>query len=105
MVKVTGHRKGIEDHKPIRVTRIGSGDHFGCHPALAHFAQCPVREVPHPHPDRAEHVGRRGQLSASKRREIPRGFVQRPGLAMGQTEHLDPGPRQDESIKDRSQTR
>ena len=77
MVEVTGHPSGVEDQQPVRVRGTGSGGYLGGQPRLAHLAQCPVRVVVQHCVSHAEHVGRRGQLSAAQRGEVSGGSVQR----------------------------
>ncbi len=104
MVEVTGLRGGVEDQQPVRETGIGGGDHLGDQARPAHLAQGPIRAVKHLGPGRAEHVGRRGQLSPAQRGEVSGGSLQFPRLAVCQTEHIDPGPAEHERVQDRAET-
>jgi len=103
MVEVSWHRRGIEHQETVGVTEVGDVDHCRGHPGLAEPPESPDREVIHLRPETTRHIGRRGDLSPAQHGEVSGGFVERPGLAMGQTEHIDIGPGEDEGIQDRSQ--
>ena len=104
MVEATRLRGGVEDQQPVREALVGGGDHLGDQARLAHLAEVPIRAVRHLDTFRAEHVGRRGQLSPAQRSEVAGGSFKCPGLAMGQTEHLDLGPRENERVQDGAET-
>ena len=82
---------------------VRGGDHLGGQPGLARLAQGPRIDM-QLGAGRTEHIGRRGQVSPSQRSEVSGDSVQRPCLAMGQAEHLDPGARKDERVQDRAET-
>jgi hypothetical protein len=89
MIAVTFDRLGVEDQQPIRETGVGCGDHLIDELGLTQFTQGPIRAVSHLVASRAEQVHGRREFSPAQRSEVSRSTLQRPGLTMGQAQHLD----------------